>query len=118
MPSCNGREQIYIFDYVFIDVSDGVTKASKLEHVVERFNLELKQDQDTMIIHSRELVEKIKADRVALFPWRTTVLLIPPELASTVNIRGKNLERESLLLHGILDHYFNDDGQLVLFLNW
>lgn len=53
-------------DYKFIDISDGVTKTSKLKHDVDGPYRVLEEDQLTVVIHRKELVEKITAFRVAL----------------------------------------------------
>lgn len=68
-----------IGDYVFIDVSDGVTMTPKIDHAVKRPYQALGQGQRTELLSSKQLVGLIESDRIApasrlgqLFYWTFT----------------------------------------------
>lgn len=90
---------------MFIDESDGVSKAPKLEHAVEGPYPVLEKNQHIVVIQQKDLFERIKADTVAFAPLPTGIILIPPQSASAVDIQDKNLQRTPCLFHVILDHY-------------
>lgn len=92
-----------------IDEWDGLTKEPKLGHAVGRSNRVLGQNQHPVIIQCKELVKRNTADRVALAPWPTVVLLIPPESASGIEIQNKNLEETPWLFQAIIDHCLKED---------
>lgn len=81
-----GLEKIWTDDNIFPDVSDDVTKTSMMGHALERPCRVSEQDQHTVIIQLRDLVQKVTADRVVLAAWSADVLLIPPAIVSAVGI--------------------------------
>lgn len=83
---CNGREMISIGDSVLTDVSDGVTKIPKLGHAVEGHYQGLRQNQHTVFIQRKELIEWITVDRAAIALWQTGMPPLPLESASEVDV--------------------------------
>lgn len=112
-----GLEIIRTDDYVLIDVSNGVTKTPKLEHGVEGPYCVLGQNQHTVAIQRKELVERITADRIVLAPRRACVPPILPTSDSAMDLQNKNFERTPRLLHGFLNNCLKHDGQLEVQLN-
>lgn len=107
----NSRKIICAGNYVFIDVSDGVTRTSKLEHAVEVPYWVLGQDQHTLVIQSKELIERITVDWDILAPRPAGMLPIPPESVSSMGIQNKKLEGTPWF-YGILDYCLKVDVQL------
>lgn len=98
-------------EYVYIDVSDGVTKTPKLGHAGQAPYRVLVQVKHTVVIHRKELAERITDDGVALTSGTTFMPPMPPESASVVDVKYRNLEGTHWLSYEILEPYLNDDGQ-------
>lgn len=66
----------------------------------------------------KKLFERISADKVEIAAQITAASTILPISALEVNINNKKLKQRSCLFHGTLDHFLNDDRQLVVLLSW
>lgn len=113
-----GREKIRTGYYVFFHVLHGVTKRHKVEHAFEGPLCVLQQDQHTLVIPHRELVERIAGYSIALAPQPTSVSPIPSEPASAMDIQDKNVVSTPRLFHRISDYYLDDDVQFEFLFNW
>lgn len=69
-----GGEKERTGDYMSIDALDGFTETSNLEHAVKKHYRVLSQDQHTVFIQLRELVEQNTASKVSFAPQPTSVL--------------------------------------------
>lgn len=70
-------------------ISDGVTRISKLRHAVERSYPVMGQNNYTLLI--QQLVERIRADRIAFTSRPAAMLPMLPESVSKISIQIKNL---------------------------
>lgn len=82
----------YVPQTVFDDVSDCVTKTSKIKHAVKGSYRVLGQDRHTVVIQQKELFESITANRIALTPWPAGMTPISLDSTSTMVIQDKNLK--------------------------
>lgn len=73
---------------MFIDVSDGVTKTPKLGRAVKSPYRVLGQNQQTIIIQCKEVVEVITAAKVALAPQPAGVAPISSNSASVMDVKN------------------------------
>lgn len=113
-----GLNSIRTGEYVFIDISDDVTKTPKLGHTVEWFYRMLGQNQHTVVIQHKKLVQRHTTERVARVLLPAGVLPILPESALLVDIQNKTLKGKPCLFHGIIYQYFNEKDQLKFLFHW
>lgn len=115
---CEARDSKRTDKDEFIDVSDGLIEIPKHGHTMGAPDQLLGQDQHTVVIQRKKLVEWIIVVWVAATAWPTDVPPISPDSASALGIGDKNLKGTPWLFHRILGHYLNNDGHLEHLPKW
>lgn len=106
-----GHELTEAGDYVFIDVSNSVTKIQKLGRGFGALYAALKQDQDKVVFQRMNLVRST-ADRVARALRAACVPPILQESASATDNENRDLEGGTSLFPELLEHCILYDLQL------
>lgn len=77
---------IRISNYVFLDLLDGITVTPKLDHAAKKRYHVFGQDQYTVVIQRKELVQVSSDNSAALASWPAGETPIPLESPSAVHI--------------------------------
>lgn len=104
-------------DYVFLKLSNDITKTHMLRRAVNVYHRALRQGKHALIIQCQDLVERITTDRITIASLPNGVPPIPLVSASEVEIQYNRLKETTWLFHNLPDHFLNDDSPLESFLN-
>lgn len=115
---CGSPRIIKTDGFVFIDVTDGVTKIPMKGLSVNEPYRVLEPDHHAKVIQCESLVQWNTAGRIALALRPAGVPPISPEPSLAINIENKTLEGASRLFHKFSDYYLKNDGQFEILLNW